>query len=178
MSRLPSGSGDGKSYKPLTRQGYNRLAEEHRHLLEDVRPQVVEGIAIAAAEGDRSENAEYIYGKKRLREIDKRLRYLTGLIKDAQIIDIEFIRSTTVDFGATIRIQGEDDVIKVWTIVGVGEAEVADGTISYQSPVARAFWGKKIGDFVEINKPAGPEEFELLDIIYDGKSMQNQDPNS
>ncbi len=157
--------------KPLTRAGFKRLADEHRALLEDERPKVVEGIATAAAEGDRSENAEYIYGKKRLRELDKRIRYLTGLIKDADVVDTEFYRSDRVDFGATIVIRDENDRVKKWTIVGDGESDAALGTISYKAPVAAAFLGKKIGDFVEIDKPAGPEEFELLDILYDGKSI-------
>ena len=154
--------------KPLTRRGYNRLAEEHRQLLEDVRPGVVEGIATAAAEGDRSENAEYIYGKKRLREIDKKLRYLTSLLKDAEVVDPEHYRSDVVDFGATIVIRDENDVVKEWTLVGVGEAEVDEGTISFRSPVAMAFMGKKVGDFVDIHKPSGPVEYELVDLKYDG----------
>ena len=152
--------------KPLTRDGYNRIAEEHRHLLEDVRPGVVEGIAIAAAEGDRSENAEYIYGKKRLREIDKKLRYYTSLLKDVDVVDVEHIRADVVDFGATITICDENGVKKVWTLVGVGEADVDRGTISYKSPVAKAFIGKKVGDFVDIKRPAGYMEYELLGLKY------------
>ena len=154
--------------KPLTRQGYNRIAEDHRYLLEDVRPGVVEGIAIAAAEGDRSENAEYIYGKKRLREIDKKLRYYTSLLKDVEVVDIEHIRADYVDFGATIIIQDENGAVKEWTLVGVGEADVDAGTISYKSPVANAFIGKKIGAFVDIKRPAGYMEFELIGLKYGG----------
>ena len=157
---------DQKPYKPITRQGYERLAEEHRQLLEEERPKVVDGVATAAAEGDRSENAEYIYGKKRLREIDKRLRYLTSLIKDAQIIDPENIRSDRIEFGATVSLEDEAGVVKHWTIVGVGEADAAHGTISYQSPLAKALWGKRRGDVIVFKRPAGEIDLEVLDIQF------------
>ena len=153
--------------KPMTPAGFKRIAEEHRELLEDVRPGVVKGIAIAAAEGDRSENAEYIYGKKRLREIDKRLRYLTSLIKDVQIIDPQFIRSDRVEFGATVTIENEEGETRRWTIVGNGEADVAEKTISWKSPLARALFGKKVGDVIEFFKPSGEEEIEILEIVYE-----------
>ena len=152
--------------KPLTRQGFLKLAKEHQHLLENVRPQVVEGIATAAAEGDRSENAEYIYGKKRLREIDKKLRQLTLLMKDCDVVDIEHLRSDRVDFGALVTLLDEAGEEKTWRIVGVGEADVEEKTISYKSPVARALMGKKVGDFVEINRPKGPMEYEITKIYY------------
>ena len=155
-----------KIFKPMTPAGYKRIAEEHRELLEDVRPGVVKGIAIAAAEGDRSENAEYIYGKKRLREIDKRLRYLTSLIKDVKIIDPEFIRSDRVEFGATVTVENEEGETRTWTIVGNGEADVEKGTISWRSPLAKAVWSKKVGDVVELMKPKGEEELEILAIKY------------
>ena len=145
--------------------GYKRIAEEHRSF-EDVRPGVVQGIAIAAAEGDRSENAEYIYGKKRLREIDKRLRYLTSLIKDVQIIDPQFIRSDKIEFGATFTVENEEGESRTWTIVGNGEADVDRGTISWKSPLARAVWNKKVGDVAELFKPKGEEELEILDVQY------------
>ena len=92
----------------ITPWGYKIIAEEHRQLLEEERPKVVDGVATAAAEGDRSENAEYIYGKKRLREIDKRLRYLTGLLKDVKITDPQYIKSDKVEFGATVRLLDEE----------------------------------------------------------------------
>lgn len=152
--------------KPLTRAGYLKLAEEHRHLLEDIRPGVVNGIATAAAEGDRSENAEYIYGKKRLREIDKKLRQLTGLIKDAQIVDIEYLRSNKVDFGAKVSLQDESGALKSWLIVGVGEADIEHGSISYKSPLAKAIMGKQVGDIVEFERPNGTIEYEIMSIKY------------
>lgn len=139
--------------KPLTRKGFYKIAEEHRHLLEEVRPGVVQGIATAAAEGDRSENAEYIYGKKRLREIDKRLRYLSSLLKDAEVVDPAFLRSDQVEFGAIVTLEGEDQCEKVWQIVGMGEADANEGSISWQSPLAKALLGKKVGDEVELRLP-------------------------
>jgi transcription elongation factor GreB len=153
-------------YKPLTRGGYKKLAEEHRHLLEDVRPGVVDGIATAAAEGDRSENAEYIYGKKRLREIDKRLRYLSGLIKDVDIVDPENVRSNLVGFGATVTVQDEEGSEQAWHIVGVGEEEVEKRKISWQSPLAKALWNKKVGDVVSFHRPKNTVELEILAVEY------------
>lgn len=153
-------------YKPLTRRGYDRLAEEHRQLLEEERPKVVDGVATAAAEGDRSENAEYIYGKKRLREIDKRLRYLTKLIDGAKIIDPENIRSDRIEFGATVTLEDEEGLEKTWTIVGIGEADANEGTISFRSPLALAIMNKKQGDVVTVKRPAGEIEVEIIDIKY------------
>ncbi|SMF13455.1 transcription elongation factor GreB [Pseudobacteriovorax antillogorgiicola] len=152
--------------KPLTRAGYQRLAEEHRQLLEEERPKVVDGVATAAAEGDRSENAEYIYGKKRLREIDKRLRYLTSLIDEAQVVDPENIRSDRIEFGATVTIVDEEGLEKTWSIVGMGEADASRGTISWQSPLAKALHQKKVGDFIILKRPAGEMEYEVLAIEY------------
>jgi transcription elongation factor GreB len=154
---------------PLTPSGYQRIAEEHRQLVEEERPKIVEGVATAAAEGDRSENAEYIYGKKRLREIDRQLRYLTGLLKDAQIIDPRNINSDRVEFGATVELRDENDQEKTWTLVGMGEANADEGTISWQSPLARALWGKMVGDFILLERPAGDMEYEIIGLYYGRK---------
>ncbi len=155
-----------KLKNPLTPLGFQRIAAEHRQLLEVERPKVVDGVATAAAEGDRSENAEYIYGKKRLREIDKRLRYLSSLLKDAQIIDPRNIRSHQVEFGATVTLGDEQGTVKEWTIVGYGEADASQGTISWKSPLARALWSKKVGDVIYFERPAGEIEYEILAIRY------------
>lgn len=151
---------------PMTRRGYQRLAEEHRHLLEDVRPGILDGIATAAAEGDRSENAEYIYGRKRLRELDKKLRQLTGFLKDAQVIDPENIRSDRIFFGATVTIRDEEDVVREWTIVGMGEADADARTISWKSPLGRALLDKKVGDLVTVERPAGSMDYKILKIQF------------
>ncbi len=156
---------------PMTREGYQKIAEEHRQLLEEERPRIVDNMARAAAEGDRSENAEYIYSRKRMREIDKRLRYLTGLLKDVQIIDPRNIRSDRVSFGATVKIEDETGKVKEWTIVGVGEAEAEQGTISWKSPLARSLWGRKVGDVITVHRPMGPIDIEINDITYAGRRM-------
>lgn len=153
---------------PMTREGYDLIAEEHRKLIEEDRPKMVENMATAAAEGDRSENAEYIYSRKRIREIDKRLRYLTGLLKDVEIINPQNVRSKTIEFGATFTVMDDDGVEKTWTIVGVGESDVDAKTISWKSPLARAVWGKKVGDVVSVERPAGDVDLEITDLHYAG----------
>ena len=151
---------------PMTSAGFQKIAAEHNQLLNVVRPRVVQGVADAAAEGDRSENAEYIYGKKRLREIDKRLRYLTELLNDVQIIDPDKVGGDRVTFGATVTVEDEGGRQKRWTIVGVGEADLAEATISWKSPVARALMGKKIGDTVTVEAPAGDASYELTAMSF------------
>lgn len=157
---------------PMTREGYNKIAEEHRQLIEEERPKMVDNMATAAAEGDRSENAEYIYSKKRIREIDKRLRYLTTLLKDVEIVNPQNIRSDRVEFGATVTVADDRGVEKTWTIIGVGEADVAAKTISWKSPLARAVWGKKIGDIVSVERPDGDMDYEIIDLHYAGRRLE------
>ncbi len=152
--------------KPLTKAGYERLHAERERLLRVERPKVVKGVTEAAAEGDRSENAEYIYGKKHLREIDKRLAYLSGLLKDVQIIDESTLSGDVVVFGATVVVRDEHDLVKRWMIVGDGEADFSGGTISYKSPVARALLGKRVGDVVEIVRPKGVTEVEIVALEF------------
>lgn len=158
---------------PMTPAGYARIAEEHRRILQEERPKIVEGVATAAAEGDRSENAEYIYGRKRLREIDKHLRYLTNLMKDVQLIDPRNVRSDRVEFGATVTLLDEEGQEKTWTIVGYGEANVDEGTISWKSPLARALWGKRVGDFILLDRPAGEIEYEIIGLAYGGQPIKS-----
>ena len=154
-----------KLRKPLTVEGHGKLADEHHYLAKVERPKVVEGIATAAAEGDRSENAEYIYGKKRLRELDKRIKYLNSLLVDAQIIDPKLVNKSFVSFGTTVHVRDEHDQDHKWMIVGVGEADFDTGKISWKSPVAKAFLGKKVGDFVLVSRPKGEMEFEIIEIL-------------
>lgn len=155
-----------KLRKPLTRNGHAKLVDEHTFLHSVERPKVVEAISVAAAEGDRSENAEYIYGKKRLRELDRRLRYLSFLLKDAQVIDPEKLKSEQVCFGATVKVEDEEGEYKVWTIVGEGEADYQVKSISWKSPVAKALFGKKVGDEVEVERPAGWTYLRVLEISF------------
>lgn len=150
----------------MTRKGFERLAAEHDQLLLEERPKVVKGVQIAAAEGDRSENAEYIYGKKRLREIDKRLKYLGGILKDIKLVDPEYLEGDKVCFGSTVTITDEEGKERVYTIVGDGEADHSGKEISWLSPVAKALLGKRVGDVVLVRRPAGEMEFEITDLHF------------
>jgi transcription elongation factor GreB len=156
--------------KMLTKRGHERLTAEYETLSQNERPKVVKGVSDAAAEGDRSENAEYIYGKKKLREIDKRLQYLANLMKGAKVIDPATVSSDRVQFGATVVIEDEDGDQKTWTIVGEGEADLKERTISYKAPVARALLGKQVGDVATIVRPAGELEVEVVDLYYGKKA--------
>jgi transcription elongation factor GreB len=155
--------------KPLTLSGFRSLSKEHEQLSRVERPRVVIGVTNAAAEGDRSENAEYIYGKKRLREIDKRLQYLAQLLGDIDIIDPVNLTGTKVCFGATVVLE-ENGVDgrkqRQWQIVGEGESDTAHGTISWQSPMARALMGKSVGDVVTVERPAGEIEVTVLELWF------------
>jgi transcription elongation factor GreB len=153
--------------KRLTLKGFQALSSELDELSRVERPKVVKGVSDAAAEGDRSENAEYIYGKKRLREIDKRLAYLASLLKDVEVIDPASVSGDTVQFGATVVIEDEEGAVKRYMIVGEGEADLKNGTISYKAPVARALLGRRRGDTVTIERPAGEIEVEIKDIVFD-----------
>lgn len=157
--------------KSMTTQGYRRLLLERDELLRVTRPKVVKGIADAAAEGDRSENAEYIYGKKQLREIDKRLQYLSNLLKDVQTVDVSDLTGTKVCFGSTVVVVDEEGVKRKWTIVGDGESDHKNFTISYKSPVARALLGKSVGDVVEVEVPKGTAEYEIAELFFGTKKI-------
>jgi transcription elongation factor GreB len=152
--------------KPLTTAGYSKLASEYRHLWDHERPKVVQGVATAAAEGDRSENAEYIYGKKRLREIDKRLRYLTSLLDDVEVVDPKLLSGSIVCFGCHIKVLDQNNQYRQWQIVGEGEAEADGKTISWRSPVAKALLGKKVGDYIELSVNKRDLCFEIIDLWF------------
>lgn len=158
-----------KLNKPLTKSGFEKISEEYHSLLGHDRPQMAENMATAAAEGDRSENAEYIYSRKRLREIDKRLRYLSSLLKDADIIDPNTIMSDRICFGATVTLKDEEENLKKWTLVGMGEADVKEKTISYKSPLARAITNKQVGDWVTVHTPSGEIDYEIVDLEFAGR---------
>lgn len=145
----------------ITPEGIARLKNEYRELMHVERPKVVEVVTWAAGNGDRSENADYQYGKKRLREIDKRVRWLTKRIEDAEVVDPALMSGLKVLFGATVTIENEDGAALVYQIVGEDEFDIKRGRISWRSPVARALMGKKEGDEVRIQKPAG-EEFVTI----------------
>ncbi len=151
----------------VTPAGLAALQDEFRKLLYEERPKVVEIVSWAAGNGDRSENGDYIYGKQRLREIDRRVRYLTKRIESAEVVDPERQKNQDqVFFGATVEYARKDNTRQKATIVGIDEAELANGKISWLSPVARALMKAHVGDVIEFRTPSGPEKVEVLSIEY------------
>lgn len=150
----------------MTKAGAEKLRAEYQLLAHTERPRLVETVAWAASNGDRSENADYIYGKRRLREIDRRLHFLTKRLDSAEIIVPSEIRSDRVVFGAHVTILFEDDRRETYQIVGEDEVDVLKGLISWKSPVASALLGKKSGDEVIIKKPHGEEYVEIEKIEF------------
>src|SRR5882757_7228629 len=149
----------------VTPGGLTALQEEFRKLLYEERPKVVEIVSWAAGNGDRSENGDYIYGKRRLREIDRRVRYLTKRIESAEVVEPERQKNKDqVFFGATVEYARRDKTQQKVTIVGMDEAEVANGKISWLSPVARALMKAHVGDVIELRTPSGQESVEVLSI--------------
>ncbi|MEA1675339.1 transcription elongation factor GreB [Nitrospirillum sp. BR 11163] len=159
---LPAGA---KNY--MTPEGFNRMRDERHQLLRVERPKVVEVVSWAAGNGDRSENGDYLYGKKRLREIDRRIRFLTKRIESAEVVDPQLQKNRSqVFFGATVTYADEDDGRMTVTIVGRDEVDMDRHRISWVSPVARALMKARVGDVVTVRTPKGPEEVEILDIRY------------
>ncbi len=150
----------------ITPAGYDRMYSELRHLADNERPKLLEEIAAAAAQGDRSENAEYIYGRKRLREIDKRINFLKSRLEKAKIIDPKSQNGDKVVFGATVTISDEEDRQKTWFIVGEDEADPSSGKISWRSPLGRALLNKAVGDYAEASTPKGPMEYTICAIKF------------
>jgi transcription elongation factor GreB len=162
LPEIPSG---GKNY--MTPQGYARLRAELLQLMDEERPKVVEAVHWAALNGDRSENGDYIYGKKRLREIDRRIRFLTKRMESAEVVDpAQQKNRNRIFFGATVTYVNDRDEEKMVTIVGIDEADLAQGRISWISPVARALLKAEVGDVVEVRTPAGGDSLEVIDIRY------------
>ncbi len=150
----------------MTPQGCRRLEDERRRLWIE-RAQVVETVAWAAGNGDRSENGDYIYGKRRLHEIDRRIRFLTKRLEHAEVVDPRQQKNRDqVFFGATVTYANERGIEARVTIVGIDEADLARGQISWISPVARALMKARQGDLVELRAPSGTEEIEVLAIRY------------
>ncbi len=161
-SPLPTGS---KNY--MTPQGYARLRAELLELIDGERPKVVEAVHWAARNGDRSENGDYIYGKKRLREIDRRIRFLTKRLEVAEVTDPSIhLGSDQVFFGATVRYANEAGAEHTVTILGIDEADSAQAQVSWISPVARALLKAREGDVVKLVTPAGVHEVEVLAVSY------------
>lgn len=155
----------GKNY--ITRAGYDRLRAELFTLMDDERPKMVEIVHWAASNGDRSENGDYLYGKKRLREIDRRIRFLTRRLEVAEVVDASLHHGgDQVFFGVTVTYADEMGVETTVTILGVDEADSAQGQISWVSPVARALLKARVGDVVRLVVPGGAQELEVLSVSY------------
>jgi transcription elongation factor GreB len=162
LAPLPAGI---RNY--MTPEGYARLRDELTQLMTVERPSVVQIVSWAASNGDRSENGDYLYGKKRLREIDRRMRFLTKRLEVAEVVDASRQTSRNqVFFGATVEyIDGEGETHKV-TIVGVDEADPLRGYISWISPVARSITKAREGDVVTLRTPGGVDELEIVKVTY------------
>jgi len=157
---LPPG---GKNY--ITPAGFARLQAEKKQLLEVERPEVVKTVAWAASLGDRSENADYIYGKRRLREIDRRVRFLIKRLEAAEVVDSSGRDTDQVFFGARVRVKGMSGERTV-RIVGIDEVDPANGCVSWISPIARALLKAREGDVVRLRTPGGEEKLEILEVDY------------
>ena len=157
---IPAG---GRNY--ISPAGFARLKAELRELVELERPEVVKTVAWAAANGDRSENGDYLYGKKRLREIDRRVRFLIKRLESAEVVNSAGRDTDQVFFGATVRLKSASGE-KTITIVGVDEVDPANGRVSWISPIAKALIKAREGDTVTLRSPSGVEQLEILEVKY------------
>lgn len=167
--------GNGQTFSPapagiknyITPQGYAAMRAELMHLMDKERPQVVETVHWAASNGDRSENGDYLYGKKRLREIDRRIRFLSKRLECAVITDPSAHHgSEQIFFGATVTYEDKEGARHTVTIVGTDEADSLQGKISWIAPISKALLRKSAGDTVELQTPAGVQEIEIIDVRY------------
>jgi transcription elongation factor GreB len=158
----------------ITPGGYTRLKSELDHLAGKERPEVVGIVSWAAGNGDRSENGDYIYGKKRLREIDRRIRFLVGRLDRAEVVNPAGRDSDQIFFGATVAIADQRGEARKVSIVGIDETDTARGYISWISPMARALLKARAGDTVTVATPAGPEDIEILDVRYEPLATGNE----
>ena len=151
----------------ITPDGLARVRAEYDELFGVERPKVVDTVSWAASLGDRSENADYIYGKRRLREIDRRLGYLARIMKEAKVVDPAAQPTRDqVRFGATVDLADEDDNRRTLTIVGDDEADASAGRIGWSAPLARALVGARVGDARTVRLPAGEKSYEVISIAY------------
>ncbi len=160
--KVPSGS---KNY--MTPGGHRRLRDELYQLVHKDRPELTQLINWAASNGDRSENGDYIYGKRRLREIDRRIRFLTKRLENAEVVDPETREATDqVFFSATVTYAREDGREETIAIVGIDETDLTRNHVSWTSPVARALLKAREGDVVQLRTPTGIEDLEILEVCY------------
>jgi transcription elongation factor GreB len=151
----------------MTPYGYERIRRELEWLERTERPRIVAEVAYAASLGDRSENAEYIYGKKRLREIDRRRGFLLKRLEKARMVDPVTVRGPVVRFGATVVLSDEKGEERTWRIYGEDEVDVEGGILSWRSPIARAILGKQEGDSARFEAPGGMREVEIVEVRYE-----------
>lgn len=172
--RLPSLPAGGKNY--ITPQGYARLRSELLDLIDNERPKVVDVVHWAASNGDRSENGDYLYGKKRLREIDRRIRFLTKRLEIAEVTDPSLHHGNDqIFFGATVTYVDDEDVERTITIKGIDEADSAKGEVSWISPIARTLLKAREGDSLRLVMPERVSEIEVLRVAYpDPKTRPDQ----
>ncbi|HJL14844.1 MAG TPA: transcription elongation factor GreB [Sandaracinaceae bacterium LLY-WYZ-13_1] len=150
----------------MTPDGHTALAEELARLGSE-RTRVVQGVADAAAEGDRSENAEYIYGKKRLRAIDQKMRFLKRALDAAVVVDPSVDRGDRVFFGAVVVLEDDDGAERTYRLVGEHETDAGAGRISYRSPVGRALMGRRLDDEIRVRTPGGERHYTIVDVRYE-----------
>ena len=151
----------------ITPEGFARLRAEYEELFGVERPKIVETVSWAASLGDRSENADYLYGKKKLREIDRRLSHLSRIMKAAKVVDPAALQARDqVRFGATVELADEDDNRRVVTLVGDDEADASQGKIGWSAPLARALIGARLGDERIVRLPSGEKSYEVMRIDY------------
>jgi len=163
LQALPS----KKNY--ITPKGFNKMKDELHLLLNKTRPDLTQVVAWAASNGDRSENADYIYGKRKLREIDRRIRFLSKRLEIAEVIDPGTVNPSLpikVQFGATVTFTNEEGLKKTISIIGIDETEPAKGKISWISPLAKVLLNQEVGDAVTFRSPKGEEELEIVKIEY------------
>ncbi|WP_374393555.1 transcription elongation factor GreB [Sphingopyxis sp.] len=157
----------GEKTNIISPAGFAALRAEYDTLFAKERPKLVETISWAAGNGDRSENGDYIYGRKRLREIDRRLSFLARRMKAARVVDpAAQPDKSRIWFGATVELADDDDARRIVTLVGDDEAEAGDGRIGWNSPLARALRGAAVGDLRTVQLPAGPKEWEVMAVTY------------
>jgi transcription elongation factor GreB len=150
----------------ITPQGFHAIAREHEEIWTRLRPRIVAEVEAAAALGDRSENAEYIYGKRKLRELDRRLRFLSEKMDALTVLEPAPHPSGKAFFGAWVTVEDEDGAARTWRLVGADEFDVSRGLLSVDSPLGRALLGKAEGDTVLVQRPAGPLEVTVLEVRW------------
>lgn len=150
----------------ISPEGHRKIVEEYTWLLKTERPRITAEVTYAASLGDRSDNAEYRFGKQRLREIDRRLQYLGKRLDGIEVVDASQFTGDTVLFGATVDFEDEEGATQTWTILGEDEVDTEKRHISYVSPLGRALLTKKVGDIVEFETPKGRREVTILAVRY------------